>query len=98
VQAAFSSIGAEDRLSNQQGHHPLLLAPDAFHVGVLFQPTLAFLDRMVEILPAGVESARPASAYLEEFVLNVYLPQLQEKVHNLFHLAISGVSQQCILD
>lgn len=89
AQAAFSSIGTEDRLS-AQGHHALLLAPDAFHVGVLFQPTLAFLDRMVEILPAGVESARPASVFLEEFVLTVYLPQLQEKVHNLFHVAISG--------
>ena len=90
VQAALSSIGTEDRLS-AAGQHRLLLAPDAFHVGILFQPTLAFLDRIVEILPAGVESARASSVFLDEFVLSVYLPQLEEKVSVLFHQAVSGL-------
>jgi exocyst complex component 4 len=72
-------------------HHRLLIKPDTFNVTVLFQPTLAFLDRVVDVLPAGLESARASSMVLEEFVLKVYLPQLEEKVLDLFHSAVTGV-------
>ncbi|KAF9242326.1 Sec8 exocyst complex component-specific domain-containing protein [Melanogaster broomeanus] len=60
------------------------------HVSVLFQPTLAFLGRVANVLPDGMESARSASDVLEEFVLKVYLPQLEEKISLLFHQAISS--------
>jgi exocyst complex component 4 len=43
--------------------------PDMFNVTVLFQPTmLAFLDRVVDVLPTGLERARASSMVLEEFV------------------------------
>lgn len=71
-------------------HHRLLVRPDAFHVSTLFQPTLAFLDRVAEVLPSGLEAARASSTVLDEFVLRVYLPQLEEKVSFLFHQALSG--------
>ncbi|KAJ3563576.1 hypothetical protein NP233_g8850 [Leucocoprinus birnbaumii] len=71
-------------------HHKLLIKPDTFNVTVLFQPTLAFLDRVVDVLPMGLENAKASSGVLEEFVLKVYLPQLEEKVLDLFHLAVSG--------
>lgn len=89
VQAAFSSIGLDDRLTSA-GQHRTLLQPDAFHVILLFQPTLSFLKRMVDILPAGAESVQSANLFLDEFVLNSYLPQLEEKVSDVFHSAVSG--------
>ncbi|KAF5352783.1 hypothetical protein D9756_006065 [Leucocoprinus leucothites] len=79
-----------EAMGGMDQHHKLLIKPDTFNVTVLFQPTLAFLDRVVDVLPMGLESARASSGVLEEFVLKVYLPQLEEKVLDLFHLAVSG--------
>ena len=64
--------------------------PDAFHVSLLFQPTLAFMDRTAEVLPFGHEASRESTFLLEDFVLKVYLPQLEDKVSLLFHQSVSG--------
>ncbi|KAG2120691.1 Sec8 exocyst complex component-specific domain-containing protein [Suillus discolor] len=90
VQATLSTVGTDDRLLGVGQHHRLLIKPDAFHVSVLFQPTLAFLNRVAEILPDGVESARSASGVLDDFVLKVYLPQLEERISELFHHAVTS--------
>ena len=84
------STTADDRLIGVDQHHRLLIRPDAFHVTVLFQPTLSYLQRISEILPSGIASAQESSAVLDEFVLKVYLPQLEEKVSDLFHDAVTG--------
>ncbi|KAI0068285.1 hypothetical protein BV25DRAFT_1793562 [Artomyces pyxidatus] len=90
VQATLSTVGTDERLLGADQHHRLLVKPDAFHVSVLFQPMLAFMDRVAEVLPSGLEAARASSAVMEEFVLKVYLPQLEEKVSLLFHQAVTG--------
>ena len=90
VQATLSAVGSDDRLLGPGQHHRSLLHPDAFHVSVLFQPTLAFMDRISDILPTGHESSRASSLLLDEFVLNVYLPQLEDKVSDIFHHAVTS--------
>ncbi|KAG0704359.1 Sec8 exocyst complex component-specific domain-containing protein [Suillus ampliporus] len=90
VQATLSTVGTDDRLLGVGQHHRLLIKPDAFHVSVLFQPTLTFLNRVTEILPDGVESTRSASGVLDDFVLKVYLPQLEERISELFHQAVTS--------
>ncbi|KAH9948198.1 Sec8 exocyst complex component-specific domain-containing protein [Amylocystis lapponica] len=90
VQATLSAVGTDDRLLGTGQHHRTLIHPDAFHVTVLFQPTLAFLDRIADVLPSGLEAARASSVLLDEFVLKLYLPQLEDKVSLLFHQAVSG--------
>ncbi|KAK0506252.1 exocyst complex component sec8 [Armillaria luteobubalina] len=90
VQAALSNVGVDDRILGAGQHHRLLIEPDTFHVTVLFEPTLAFLARVAETLPSGTESTRDSSAVLDDFVLKVYLPQLEEKVLSLFHEAVTG--------
>lgn len=80
----------DDHLLGSDQHHRLLIRPDAFHVTVLFQPTLSFLQQVSESLPSVLESARASSTVLDEFVLKVYLPQLEEKVLDLFHDAVTG--------
>jgi exocyst complex component 4 len=92
LQATLTGVGTDDRMLGADQHHRLLIRPDAFHVSVLFQPTLAFLDRITDVLPFGMESARTSSAVLDDFVLKSYLPQLEEKVSDLFHQAVSGMS------
>lgn len=84
------SNAQDDRLLGVDQHHRLLIRPDAFHVTVLFQPTLSYLHRVSEILPSGVEFAQASSSVLDDFVLKVYLPQLEEKVSELFHNAVTG--------
>ncbi|KAI0756775.1 Sec8 exocyst complex component-specific domain-containing protein [Daedaleopsis nitida] len=90
VQATLAAVGTDDRLMGTGQHHRLLVHPNAFHVSVLFQPTLAFLDRISDILPSGLEAARASSAVLDEFVLKVYLPQLEDKVSTLFHQTVTS--------
>ena len=90
VQATLSAVGTDDRLSGTSQHHRALIHPDAFHVSILFQPTLAWLDRIAEVLPSGMEAARSTSMVLEDFVLNIYLPQLEDKVSELFHQAVTS--------
>ncbi|KAI5124169.1 hypothetical protein M0805_000977 [Coniferiporia weirii] len=89
VQTMLSHVGTDDRLLAAE-HHRLLIPSDAFHVSVLFQPTLVFLDRVAEVLPSGVEFTRASTELLDEFVLNVYLPQLEEKSSMLFHNIVTG--------
>ena len=81
---------SDDHLLGSDQHHRLLIHPDAFHVTILFQPTIRFLERMTDTLPSGVESVRTSTTVLDEFVLKVYLPQLEEKVLELLHQAVSG--------
>lgn len=66
--------------------HRLLVRPDAFNVSVLFQPALAFVDRVAAVMPseAAGETSRGFSAFLDEFVQDVFLPQLEDKVSTLF--------------
>lgn len=90
VQATLSAVGMDDHLINPGQHHRLLIKPDAFHVSVLFQPTLAFLQRIADVLPSGMDSTRASSAVMDDFVLKVYLPQLQEKVTELFLYSVNG--------
>ncbi|TKY85669.1 hypothetical protein EX895_005209 [Sporisorium graminicola] len=71
--------------------HRLLVKPDAFNVSVLFQPALAFVERVAAVMPseAAGETSRGFSAFLEEFVQDVFLPQLEDKVQTLFTGATS---------
>jgi exocyst complex component 4 len=87
-QNTLFSVGSDDRGVGQ--HHRLLIKPDAFHVNVLFQPTLSFLHRVIIIFPSGNDFASAGRDILDEFVSKVYLPQLEEKVSSLFHDAVSG--------
>ena len=41
AQYILSHVGADDRLLNAE-HHRLLIRSDAFHVSILFQPTLFY--------------------------------------------------------
>jgi exocyst complex component 4 len=78
----------DDRLLGVDQHR-LLIRPDPFHVTVLFQPTLSFLQHVSENLPS-IESPQTSTVVLDQFVLTVYLPRLEEKVSDLFHDAVTG--------
>ncbi|WFC96136.1 Xaa-Pro aminopeptidase [Malassezia brasiliensis] len=72
--------------------HRLLVRPLTFTVSVLFQPTLAFIERVAEILPADAagSSARGFGGFLREFVQMMFLPMLEDKVQQLVSTATHG--------
>lgn len=86
------------RSSGLNGTHKALVPADAFNVSVLFGPTLAFLDRVREVMPGGLMGEDETNAstgfggFLDEFVLRTFLPQLEEKVASVFHQAVGGAS------
>lgn len=85
---ASTAGGADGTLTTAMASsHRVLVKPDAFNVSVLFQPTLAFLQRAAVIMPVGIEDE---SSGLDEFVVKVYLPQLEEKVSDVFQQAVAG--------
>lgn len=90
----FASISSSTALSSDMmsRNHRLLVKPDAFNISVLFQPALAFVDRVRVVMPseAAGETSKGFSAFLDEFVQDVFLPQLEDKVQHLFQGAVGG--------
>ena len=85
-------VGSDDHYSTA-GRHRRLIPPNAFNVSTLFQPTLAFIQRASAIAPPGFEEeSKSFSGVLEDFVVNVFLPQLDERVTASFQQAVSGES------
>ena len=87
------ALAIDERFASA-AQHRLIVSPDAFHVPVVFHPTLIFLERTTEVLPSGIglaEKIRASSGFLDEFVLKRYLPLLEEKVQALLLKAVTGV-------
>lgn len=65
--------------------HRLLVRPLVFTVSVLFQPTLAFIDRVASILPADVagDAQQGFGGFLREFTSDHFFPMLAERVQAL---------------
>lgn len=95
-----SSIRSAEASFANTGGHKLLVKPDAFNISVLFQPALAFIERVNMLLPveASGESDNDSSSkngkgfsrFLDEFVKDVFLNQLEDKVHGLLMTAVGG--------
>ncbi|GAA5870920.1 hypothetical protein JCM3774_003481 [Rhodotorula dairenensis] len=92
-----SSAAGGGRSSNLNGTHKALVPADAFNVSVLFVPTLAFLERVKEIMPGGliaddeVDASTGFGGFLDDFVLRTYLPQLEDKVAQVFQQSVGGM-------
>ncbi|KAI9491703.1 Sec8 exocyst complex component-specific domain-containing protein [Zychaea mexicana] len=72
--------------------HKLLIKPDAYNVSVLLQPTMAFLVRLREVFPSYDEkNAEGFGSFLDDFAINVFLPQIEEKVMQLISHATVGM-------
>lgn len=64
--------------------HKLLVAPSVFNMGALLPPSLSFLTRLREIVPphSGVV-ASTLTSFLDDFLINVFYPQLDETLMEL---------------
>jgi len=83
-----STVLASNAEGYSIGHH-LVIRPDAFNVSILYGPTVAFLERAKETLPGEIwRQSNNFDAFLHQFISHVFLPQLEDKVTELFMQAV----------
>lgn len=59
--------------------HKLLVEPSVFNMGILLPPSLAFLTRLKDVVPANSDVAvSTLTSFLDDFLVNVFLPQMEE--------------------
>ncbi|CAO3591713.1 unnamed protein product [Absidia cylindrospora] len=95
VPGTVMSTNIVDRFSTNmmaRGSHKILVNPDAYNVSVLLKPTMAFLERLRQVFPNyDDQNEEGFGNFLDDFAINVFLPQIEEKVMQLIHLATSGL-------
>ncbi|KAK2871952.1 hypothetical protein FQN49_002679 [Arthroderma sp. PD_2] len=73
--------------SNQQSSgtgHKLLIEPSVFNISLLLPPALSFIHRLKEIVPPNSDIVTSTlTPFLDEFLINVFQPQLDEAVSEL---------------
>ncbi|CAO3607525.1 unnamed protein product [Mucor fragilis] len=72
--------------------HKVLVKPDAYNVSVLLKPTMSFLQRLREVFPNYDDlNEEGFGSFLDDFAVNVFLPQIEEKVMQLIQHATVGL-------
>ncbi|KAF7542520.1 hypothetical protein G7Z17_g11499 [Cylindrodendrum hubeiense] len=72
--------------SNNQtpGSYKSLVEPSVFNMSLLLPPTLVFLQRLKSIVPPGSDlAASTLTTFLDNFLVNVFQPQLDETLAKL---------------
>ena len=64
--------------------HKLLAEPSVLNIATLLPPSLSFLRRLRDIVPPSSDIAMSTlMSFLDDFLVNVFLPQLEESVSEL---------------
>ena len=66
--------------------HKLLVEPSVFNMAILLPPSLAFLNRLKDIVPphsTAVPTSNGLTSFLDDFLINVFHPQLDETLLEL---------------
>ncbi|KAA6412065.1 MAG: hypothetical protein FRX48_04215 [Lasallia pustulata] len=64
--------------------HKLLIEPSVFNINLLLPPSLSFLQRLKDIVPPDTDIAMSTlTSFLDDFLINVFHPQLDEAVTEL---------------
>ena len=64
--------------------HKLLIEPSVFNISLLLPPSLSFLQRLKDIVPPDSDIAiSTLTSFLDDFLVNVFNPQLDETVTEL---------------
>lgn len=91
VADASDTVAGADRSATG---HKLLLTPSIFNMGILLPPSLTFLTNLRAIVPPNSSSGVVAStltSFLDDFLINVFYPQLDETLLDLCGRCLSGL-------
>ncbi|KAI0459894.1 Sec8 exocyst complex component-specific domain-containing protein [Xylaria acuta] len=79
-----STVGGGLDSRNTPGSYKSLVEPSVFNMSLLLPPTLVFIQRLKAIVPPGSDLAASAlTSFLDNFLVNVFQPQLDETLGKL---------------
>ena len=95
AKADLSLLGTARGMDSAVTGHKLLISPDPFNIVYLLPATISFLDRVKELIPSShhpflADSCRSSlvastvTSFLDEFLVAVFLPQLEDTVSDAF--------------
>ncbi|KAL2868218.1 exocyst subunit SEC8 [Aspergillus lucknowensis] len=74
--------------SRQGTGHKILIEPSVFNMSLLLPPSLFFIQRLKDIVPVDSDMFTGSlTSFLDDFLVNVFLPQLDETVTELCTLS-----------
>lgn len=78
-----ASTSVYDKSGGVEAHRSLV-EPSVFNMSLLLPPTLGFLQRLKNIVPPGSDLVTSTlTSFLDNFLVNVFLPQLDETLGKL---------------
>lgn len=82
-------FGQADRFENviETGHRQIVVSSPS-NILIAYQPTLEFMTGMEKKIMMRLANFK---MFLEDFIFNVYLPQIQEQVLVYFHANVNGI-------
>ncbi|GFF64460.1 probable exocyst complex component sec8 [Aspergillus lentulus] len=79
---------SRDGQGNSGTGHKILIEPSVFNMSLLLPPSLFFIQRLKDIVPVDADIALSTlTSFLDDFLVNVFLPQLDETVTDLCTLS-----------
>ncbi|KKK17963.1 hypothetical protein AOCH_003037 [Aspergillus ochraceoroseus] len=84
-----STSDGDDICESRQGTgHKILIKPSVFNMSLLLPPSLSFIQRLKDIVPVDSDMVTTTlTSFLDDFLVNVFLPQLDETVTDLCTLS-----------
>ncbi|CAN6598900.1 exocyst complex component Sec8p [Trichomonascus vanleenenianus] len=70
--------------------HELLVSPNVFNIRVLLDPTVMFLQKSKAVFPSNGKEVQQVDNFIEDFLTNVFLPQLEDTLNLSFYRLLSG--------
>ncbi|KAJ3334079.1 hypothetical protein HDU76_011603 [Blyttiomyces sp. JEL0837] len=67
--------------------HRLLVTPDSYNVLIAYKPTVAFVEKIDKLLSRKTGNF---TIFLDDFILNVFLPQMEDRVLQYFVNYVAG--------
>ncbi|KAJ6130461.1 hypothetical protein N7512_003241 [Penicillium capsulatum] len=87
-QKTSTNDSSQSRQNNSGTGHKILLEPSVFNMRLLLPPSLSFIQRLKDIVPVDSDiSMNTLTSFLDDFMVNVFLPQLDETVTDLCTLS-----------
>ncbi|KAI8614367.1 Sec8 exocyst complex component-specific domain-containing protein [Chytriomyces sp. MP71] len=83
-----SSTGIVDKYANvvSTGHR-LLINPDPYNVLIAFKPTMSFVKKIEFMIS---HTTGRFTIFLDDFILSVFMPSMEERVLEYFHMFVNG--------
>ncbi|KAJ3075448.1 hypothetical protein HDU98_008066 [Podochytrium sp. JEL0797] len=70
--------------------HKLLISPDPYNVLIAFKPTMAFVVKIEKMISQKYSLTGRFTIFLDDFILSVFLPSMEERVLEYFHEFVNG--------